>query len=379
MGAFVMGVFRLGEQLFGWAVGLLAALIVVTREPYLNYGIRGYVDLLMVALVVWAAVLEARRRRRGWPVLVLLGLAGLLRPEAWLYAAAYWLWLFPARTWRERVGLALLVAAAPLAWAFSDLAISGDFLWSLHGTHDLATQLHRETGLANGLKLAPRRVGEILRLPELLLAVAGFVLGLMWLRRRIVLPTAVALLNGLAFCVLAAAGLSLLARYVFLAGAMVALFSALACFGWTNLPPDHPARRAWKVLGVLAVVALALIFAVRQRGAVSDLRSDIRARATVHYGLRDLPLPKCRPVYVSDRGMVPLVAYWDHLRPGSVLVRTPPDSAGVRAEPAGAEAQRLSLLNPNAPPTQSLRPPPGWRKAASTASWVAYTGPRCSK
>src|SRR4051794_31051916 len=33
MGALVVGVFRLGERLFGWPVGVLAALIVATREP----------------------------------------------------------------------------------------------------------------------------------------------------------------------------------------------------------------------------------------------------------------------------------------------------------------------------------------------------------
>src|SRR5215467_12191211 len=42
MGALVVGVFRLGERLFGRWVGVLAALIVATRVPYLNYGIRGY-------------------------------------------------------------------------------------------------------------------------------------------------------------------------------------------------------------------------------------------------------------------------------------------------------------------------------------------------
>src|ERR1700750_637539 len=31
LGALVVGVFRLGEELFGWAVGALAALIVATR------------------------------------------------------------------------------------------------------------------------------------------------------------------------------------------------------------------------------------------------------------------------------------------------------------------------------------------------------------
>ena len=70
--------------------------------PLLNFGIRGYVDLPTIALVVWAAVLEARSPRRGAPVMVLLVLAGLLRPEIWLFAAVYWLWCFRGSTGRER-------------------------------------------------------------------------------------------------------------------------------------------------------------------------------------------------------------------------------------------------------------------------------------
>jgi hypothetical protein len=65
-----------------------------------------------MALVVWAAVLEARRPRRGWPVFVLLALAGLLRPEAWSLAGLYLLWMSldgapgasarATRRWRRR-------------------------------------------------------------------------------------------------------------------------------------------------------------------------------------------------------------------------------------------------------------------------------------
>src|SRR5436305_3864090 len=103
LGALVVGVFRLGEQLFNRPVGILAALIVATRVPLLNYGIRGYVDIVEIAFVVWAAVLEARSPRRGGRVLVLLALAVPLRAEAWLYAGADWLSLFPARPRRGRV------------------------------------------------------------------------------------------------------------------------------------------------------------------------------------------------------------------------------------------------------------------------------------
>src|SRR2546423_2749717 len=93
LGMLAVGLFRLGQELFGLWAGLLAGAIIITRVPILSFGIRGYVDLPTAAFVVWAAVLEVRRPHRGAPVLVLLGLAGLLRPEAWLYAGAYWVWL----------------------------------------------------------------------------------------------------------------------------------------------------------------------------------------------------------------------------------------------------------------------------------------------
>src|SRR5919202_3963657 len=124
IGWIAVGLYRLGHESFAWPVGVLAALIFVTRVPPLNFGIGGYVALPAIAFVVWGAVLEARRPRRGWPVLVLLGLAGLLRPEAWLFLAAYWLWLFPARGPGARIGLGLLAAAAPAIWLATDLAVT---------------------------------------------------------------------------------------------------------------------------------------------------------------------------------------------------------------------------------------------------------------
>ncbi|MFL5885045.1 MAG: hypothetical protein ACJ77M_08245, partial [Thermoleophilaceae bacterium] len=126
MGAIAVALYRLGRELYAWPVGLLAAAIYATRVPPDNFGIRGYVDLPAIAFILWAAVLEARRPRRGWPVLVLLGLAGLLRPEAWLFIAAYWLWLFPALDWPARLRFAALAAAAPVIWGVSDLLVTGD-------------------------------------------------------------------------------------------------------------------------------------------------------------------------------------------------------------------------------------------------------------
>ncbi|HEY7456302.1 MAG TPA: hypothetical protein VH703_03415, partial [Solirubrobacterales bacterium] len=82
-------VYRLGSLWFDRPIGALAAIFVLTRAPYLSNGLRAYVDIPYIALVLGALVLETKRPRRGWPVLALLALAGLLRPEAWLFSLAY--------------------------------------------------------------------------------------------------------------------------------------------------------------------------------------------------------------------------------------------------------------------------------------------------
>ncbi|MGA9874750.1 MAG: hypothetical protein WBQ21_02980, partial [Solirubrobacteraceae bacterium] len=103
-------IYRLGSEWFGRAAGALAALILLTRVPVLSYGVRAYVDLPYLLLVLAALLVETRRPRAGAPVLVLLGLAGLLRPEAWAFSGVYWLYLtiHSVHTYR-------LAAAAPLA------------------------------------------------------------------------------------------------------------------------------------------------------------------------------------------------------------------------------------------------------------------------
>jgi hypothetical protein len=88
------GVYRLGALWFNRAVGAVAAAVLLTRMPTLSYGVRAYVDLPYLALVLGAVVVETRRPRAGAPVLALLAAAGLLRPEAWVFSGGYWLYLF---------------------------------------------------------------------------------------------------------------------------------------------------------------------------------------------------------------------------------------------------------------------------------------------
>ena len=141
--------YRLGSLWFGRAAGALAALILLTRVPVLSYGVRAYVDIPYLLLVLCALLVEARHRRAGAPVLALLALAGLLRPEAWVFSGLYWLYLMgltprwayssvrdrslhtrqvagsKLRTRGAVVRLTLLAAAAPLVWVASDWLVTG--------------------------------------------------------------------------------------------------------------------------------------------------------------------------------------------------------------------------------------------------------------
>jgi hypothetical protein len=387
IGLIAVGLFRLGHELFAWPVGVLAAAIFLTRVPPLNFGIRGYVDLPAIAFVVWAAVLEVRRPRRGTAVLVLLGLAGLLRPEAWLLAGAYWLWLaWPVGGRDARaLRLALLAAAAPLLWGLSDLLVTGDPLWSLHGTSDLAADLGRPRGLDDVPRVMPRRLGEIMRLPELLAATIGFGLGLAWFRRRAAVPAAVLVLNGVAFLVLAGGGLSLLGRYLFLAGAMLSLFAALAALGWTALEPRDGRRRPW-LLGGLAVLAAVAVFAPAQAGRLEDLRDDVAARDRVAADLHDLvgtaaaerALDRCGELLVPNHRPVPNLAYWTGRSPAEIGVpegSDRPAADGLFVAPATPEAARLSILDPRDRSVPAT-PPPAYRLIARNRSWALYGGCR---
>ena len=229
-------VFALGRAWFNTAAGVLAAVIVLTRVPVLDFGARAYVDIPFLVLVLGALLVETRRPRSGVPVLALLALAGLLRPEAWLFSAAYLLWLLwpglraaraaadrpaPARAaaWRDAAPLVAIAASGPLLWALHDLLLTGNALHSLTGTRDNAALLGRVTGIEHVPQTVPRRLGEILREPVLLAAAGGGLLALAWRRdRRVRLGAAAGLLALAAFCVLAAAGLPIITRYLLLTG-----------------------------------------------------------------------------------------------------------------------------------------------------------------
>jgi hypothetical protein len=132
--AFYVVTFVFCERLLGRWVALLAVAVMLTRTDMQLLALRAMFDLPFYLMVFGAALLELRRPRCGWPVLVVLALAGLLRPEAWLFAGAYWLYLAPVTPRPLLVRYALLVVAAPLVWMGWDLIVTGEPLYSFTST-----------------------------------------------------------------------------------------------------------------------------------------------------------------------------------------------------------------------------------------------------
>ena len=150
LGALAWVTYELGAHWFGAAAGAVAGIVILTRIPVLSFGVRAYVDIPYVALALGAILAEARGRGPRLP-LVLLALAGLLRPEAWLFSLAY-------VAYKRDLRLLPLAVSAPVIWMAHDLVLAGDPLHSLLGTRDNAEVLERTTGL--GAVPAPSRAGS---------------------------------------------------------------------------------------------------------------------------------------------------------------------------------------------------------------------------
>jgi hypothetical protein len=368
--ATAVALYRIGTTLFARAVGVLAALLFLTRPHLLEMAHHGEPDVLAVAAVAWAAVVALEWPARRTLVLVLLAVAGLFRPEAWLLAIAYAGWQMRGAARREQAKLAALALAAPVLWSLTDLLLTGDPLLSFLRTRDRTTLLARETGLPAALDLLPHHLGFLLGLPVLLVGVLGFAASLWLATRRALAPAAAAVGFGAAFLALGIAGLSLQPRYLGGLAAVICLFAAIGALGWRSLPPGTPGRTAWQVAGIVGLIVLVagVPWDVRKHDQVRAALLDQSARLDdLTKGDVAAELRRCRPIQVGSARAIPHLAYWTGVQPTDIVV-----GAG------GAHA----LVTPSATtdaylaghPPVVLAPPPGMRRLAANEAWQAYAG-----
>jgi hypothetical protein len=381
-GALVWLSYVLGARLFNPWVGVVTALVVVSRPALLRDALLGYQDIWFMALVVGAVILEAGRRRRGLPVLVLLAVAGLIRPEAWVLAGLYWLWLWPASTPRLRILYAALVAAAPVAWCLMDLIVTGDALHSLHGTADLAEENERRRSVAEVPRWTAQYYAFTLREPFIVGLPIGLAFAWRHRCRQMLMPLAVVGAMTAVFAVGPVFGLPLIGRYLRTPSVLLGLFYGLAVFGWLMLRPGTRERRVWMALG--AVAALASIAFLPWHADMLAERHQRAEREGVLYGdLREAgrspvvraAFDRCAPLSAADHRPVPYIRWWLDGDPGSVgTVEKNRDPLGrLLLVPRETFIPRW-FYRENLP---RVAPPDSYRRIYQNGSWRVWAAPDC--
>ena len=384
----VHALYRLGRTSFTSLVGVVAGVILCTRFDFPFLAARGYLDIPFLAIVVWAGVLEAERPRRGAGVLVLLLCAGLLRPEAWLLAGLYWLWLFPGWSWRDRVRGALLVGAAPIVWMATDYIVTGDPLFSQNHTSGLAEELGRSRGISDVPPATVSFLKALVKLPVAVAGLVGFALAAWLVPTRLRVPFALFIGGVMTFVAVGLAGLSVINRYLLVPSLMVMLFAAVALAGFTMLREGRT-RRVWAIAAALAVLGgitwTALRVDVRRldnelsfrgnsRESLAELLDNPKVRAAV----------RCGPVTTPNHKLIPDVRWILDLPEERVIARSDAESAaGVTTGVAILSASRKVFLRQGLDPEDdsvedTLRnlPPAGYERIAVTPFYSAYA--RCA-
>jgi hypothetical protein len=396
LSACAWAVYRLGALWFNRPTGAVAALLLVTRVPILSYGVRAYVDVPYLLFVLGALILETRRTRTGAPVLALLALAGLLRPEAWIFSGLYWLYLaLPTaramraadgsvtehdgsdlRTPRQLAWLALIVVSAPAIWVASDWLITGDALWSLTNTRHTALTLGRETGIAKVPQYIPRRIGEILGPAVLLGAALGGALALWWLRARALRGAVAGVVAVVVFAAFASVGLPINTRYAFLPAALLCVFCGAGLCGWSLLAREDPRRRWWLAGAALVLVALLAYIPSQYRTDHKEL-GELARQQRIQNDLVALVdsgavAARCEPIGVPNHAPIPLLALWLEGDPSEIVsAQARTISRGTYLAPANAEVQQHYILD-KAERAHAVSVPPGFSASGGNRSWRIF-------
>jgi hypothetical protein len=381
LGALVWIIFRLGQELFSPWVGAIAALVVLTRPAILRDALLGYQDVPFSALVIGAALLEARRPRRGTAVLVLLGLAGLLRPEAWVLSGLYVLYLWRGVTPRERWKLVAIAAAAPLVWAFTDVLVTGDPLHSLHGTADLAEENARRRKVTQVPRWTAQYLGFTLREALIVGVPIGLVFAWLYRRREAALPVAVIVAMLAVFAIGPIFGLPLIARYVRTPAELMTLFFGLALAGWMLLPGGRE-RTWWTVIAAFCALLFA-VFIPKNVTMLRGLHTRVVREGAFYRSLRGVAqsprvrsaFAACAPLSTADHRPVPYLRYWLHGDPNSVntVEKHKAPVGRVLVLPRSSRVTRR-FYQSNYP---HVRPPAGYVQIYANGSWRALAVPAC--
>ena len=414
------------EVATGRTTAAVAGLLLLSSFAFGLLAAKGYLDVPFLALVAWAGAWAVRRPHAWRGPAVLLLLAGLLRPEAWILAGAHWLWCTLCGPWTAggpdrrlpgRGAHLALVLAAPVLWIAMDLWATGNPLHSLTATSQLADELGRDRGVAKAPRLLVTQLVDQSRPPVFVAGLAGLAVLLLAQRAglraasrpvRTVLVTLLAA-GVLTFLAAGVGGLSLIPRYLSVPVVALTVLAALAATGWVGLPrggagtagegrtPGRvvagvPARTAWAGVVVVAAVLGVGAYLTVKRDSVTSIRSELRFLADARTDVRALMddpavrrATRCGPVSLPTYRLVPEIRLQLDADARHVVARSDPRAArlGVRErgvaitvdETAANGKWRQRYGQADGVPRSTKPAPPGFRPVARSGAFTAWA--RC--
>lgn len=388
------GVYRLVKQQVGTLVAFFTLLVLLTRTDLMAFAFRSMLDIPFLLMVVWASVLEVQRPRRGLAPLILLSLAGLLRPEAWLMAGLYWLWLAWGHVKKDAdlpgerpsftalIGYGLLVISAPVIWLTWDWIVTGDALYSIHSTSEVAKEVNRQKSLPQAIAALPGFIGGSEQWVNAISGVAGFALAFWAYRKHMLMLAALAVVGVITYLLIAVAGLSVIPRYLVVPSLVMCFGVAFSLVGWERLK-GTPRR-----IGVGLAVLTLLLMIVRVPAYLDQLRGLNTSTDTISVSysrvIDILNKPKvaaaiaaCKPINAFTHETVPIIRY--ELRaakdevPATTQLTSPPTRGIQLLQTSALDPLQMTVV------TRTTRKPwtgfhqPGFRFLGENRAWIAYT------
>jgi hypothetical protein len=351
--------YRLGARLAGPLAGAVAALSLALSADLYRTALLGSAEPVLIALTL-AAADRHLAGRRDW-ALVLIALAGLIRPEAWVLLGLYGVYV-----WLEEPGKRPLVAAAvvlpPVLWLGLDWIGSGDPLHA-SSTATSATEGSAANASVPAVEVV-RRAADAVIVPTLVLAAIGLAFAVRR-RDRAVLSLAALALGWIAVvAIMAEVGFTGTRRYLAAPAAALCVVAGVGLVWLLDAVHDRRARLA--LGGAIALLALApALLRAREDARMlsvarsqADQRDELRA-AVDRVGGRAAVLRAGRPAinpwvqtmlaWDLDVPLSRVQATWSssrrhpHWAPPALVFRAPARLAGPRpALPRGVSTDAVT-------------------------------------
>jgi hypothetical protein len=290
-------------------------------------------------------------------------------------------------SWPERCRYALLAAIGPVGWMATDLIVTGNPLFSLTSTKDLAAALQRQKSGSGVLSALPYDLRITAKTPVYIAGLIGMVLAVWRYPLRSLIPLTLFCAGVFTFLATGLAGLSVIVRYLLVPVVMMSLFAAVAVGGFTLLPRGSGGRRVWAAGAGLAV-ALAIVWTAFHGPSFVRFNNELVFRGESGrslYAVLGTPAVKrglrCGPLSLPTHRLIPDSRWILDLPEHKVLSRSQESPAArqrMRYGVAIIPTSRQNVVrNAFTDTTKSIVvvPPAGFKRVAVGRYYAAYA--RC--